>query len=353
MSEKRLLKYGILGSGRIAAKMVPYIREAANSEVCAVAASTGAKAAAFADKFNIPKSYDGYASLLKDPDVDAVYIALPNSLHFEYCKQALEQGKHVLCEKPFVLESGQVDVLEKLAKKKDLKLMECFWYRFHPLVDAVRSAIKRDLGAPLGFYSTLGFASPSENDIRWNPELGGGALYDLMCYQVDAFNYLLAPDLSQAGYLEAFGRQRNGVDANVSVEALFPGDLQVSLSSSIDRQSLNRTTIVGAEGTLIIPDLLMFPEVKDSFFYLLKDGRKKKVEAATANAYAEMVEAFSSAVLDNAPVPVETRDSRKDIVFLEKIKAGLGIEMADRVALLPKARRRLKSVFMKMKRKWA
>ncbi len=350
---KSLVRYGILGTGRIAAKMVPYIREAGNSEVSAAAASNSEKAAAFADKFRIAKSYGAYASLLKDPSVDAVYVALPNALHFEYCRQALEHGKHVLCEKPLVLESRQLDTLEALAGKKNLKLMECFWYRFHPLVALVRETIKRELGAPLGFYSTLGFASPSESDIRWNPLLGGGALYDLTCYQADALNYLLGPDLARASYLEAFGRRRNGVDANVSVEALFPGDFQVSLSSSIDRQGLNRTTIAGTEGTLIIPSLLMFPEVKESFFWLVKDGKKKKIEAGTANAYAGMVKAFSAAIIENGPAPVEARESRKDIVFLEKIKAAMGMEMADRTALLPKARRGLKNVFMKMKRKWA
>lgn len=350
---KSQIRYGILGTGRIAATMVPYIRASGNSEVCAVAASGAEKAAAFAGKFNIASSYGDYAALLKDENVDAVYVALPNSKHFEYCRLALEQGKHVLCEKTFVLESRQADLLEALAKKKNLKIMECFWYRFHPLADLVAKSIKQDLGAPLGFYSTFSFASAAESDIRWNPELGGGALYDLMCYNVDALNYLFKPDLSELNYLEAFSRQRNGVDANLNVEALFSGEFQVMLTSSIDRQSVNRTTIVGTAASLVIPNLRMSPDIKESFFYLLKDGKKQKIEAGTFNAYTAMVKAFSGTVLNDGPVPVSVQDSRRNIVLLEKIKAGMQIEMADRVALFPKAGRKLQSILLKVKRKWA
>ena len=350
---KSQVRYGILGTGRIAATMAPYFRQSGNSEVCAVAASTGEKAAAFAGKFKIGRSYGDYAALLKDEHVDAVYVALPNSLHYEYCRQALELGKHVLCEKTFVLESRQADELAALAKKKNLKIMECFWYRFHPLADLVAKSIKLDLGTPLGFYSTFSFASAAESDIRWKPELGGGALYDLMCYNVDALNYFFNPDLSEMNYLEAFSRQRNGVDANLNVEALFPDEFQVMLSSSIDRQSVNRTTIVGTAATLVIPNLRMSPDIKESFFYLLKDGQKRKIEAGTFNAYIAMVKAFSGAVINDGPVPVSIRDSRKNIILLEKIKAGMKIEMADRVALFPKAGRKLKNLLLKVKRKWA
>lgn len=342
---KSVIKYGILGTGRIASRMVPYIRESANSDVYAVAASANEKAAAFAGKFNIQHYYGDYVSLLKDDSIDAVYIALPNSLHFEFCKQALEHGKHVLCEKPFVLESGQIDILETISKKNNLKTMECFWYRFHPLVDRVISCVKQDLGAPLGFYSTFSFANASESDIRWDPRLGGGALYDLMCYHLDALNYIFTPDLSQLSYIEAFSRHRNGVDANVYVEALFSDKFQVCLSSSIDRPSINRTTIVGTDASLVIPELRMFPDIKESFFYLMKDGQMQKIGTKMTNAYVRMVQAFSDAIINGSPVPITARESKKNMVLLERIKAGMRTEMADRISLFQKAKRKMRNIF--------
>ena len=350
---QRLIKYGVLGSGRMAARMVPYIRESDNSDVYAVASSGIEKAKAFAGKLNIGQSYGDYGALLKDPNVEAVYIALPNSMHFDLCRQALEQGKHVLCEKPFVLESRQIDTLGAIAKKNNLKIMECFWYRFHPLVDMVINSVKQDLGVPLGFYSTFNFTNASESDIRWNPGLGGGALHDLMCYHVDALNYIFNPDLSQLSYIEAFSRQRNGVDANISVEALFFDKFQIILSSSIDRQSINRTTIVGTEASLVIPNLRMSPDIKEAYFYLIKDGKMQRIGAETANPYVRMVGSFSNSIIKNSPVPIAAAESKKNLILLESIKSSLRLEMADRVALYPKIKRRFGRVVSIIKRRWS
>jgi len=346
-----IIQYGVLGAGRIATRMVSHIRESGNSLVSAVAASSIERAAAFASELRVERHYGDYLSLLRNDSIDAVYIALPNSMHFELCKQALEHGKHVLCEKPFVLESRQIDVLETLSKNNKLKIMECFWYRFHPLVDMIADSIKKELGTPLVFNSTFSFINAIETDMRWNPALGGGALMDLMCYHIDAVNYLFTSELSQLTYLEAFSRQRNGVDANISVEALFSEKFLISVSSSIDRESINRTTIVGTESSLLIPNLRISPDVQEACFYLIKSGKIQKICSERVNAYARMVEAFSNSIIKDTPTPVTISESKKNLILLETIKDSLRLEMADRVALYPKAKLKLKTILSAIKKK--
>lgn len=344
------IRYGILGTGKIASLMVNYIRESGNSDVIAVASSAKEKAIVFADKFGIKRSYGDYQALIADAQVDAVYIALPNSMHFEFSLKALEQGKHVLCEKPFVLQSAQLNILENIAKKNNLRIMECFWYRFHPLVDMVIDSVKRDIGSPLGFYSTFSFLNSSENNIRWNPALGGGALYDLMCYHIDAVNYIFKPDLAQWRCLEAFSRQRNGVEANINVEAFLSDKFQIILSASIDRQSTNRTTIIGTKGSLVIPNLRVSTASEEPFFYLQKDGEMRRIQAKSCNAYAGMIAAFSDALIQNTPVPVSVKESRDNLAMIERIRASLKTEIAERIALYPAVKRKIKSMWFAFQR---
>lgn len=342
------LRYGVMGTGRMAARMVSHIRESGNSTVSAVASSSPERAAAFARRWSIGRDHASYAGLVDDAAVDVVYIALPNSAHASWCRRAMERGKHVLCEKPIALNAAQLDELMTVARHHDRQLMECLWHRFHPLVIAVKSAVEQSLGAPRGFYSTFSFENRDAGDIRWNAELGGGALNDLMCYQVDALHYLLGRAGSLTA-LEAFSRSRNGVEANVMVEAVLGKDCEVVLSSSIDRSSLNRTTIVGTDATLVIPHLWVFPENPEPVFYVLRQG-VERIVTPRVNAYAAMVQAFSAAVIGGHPVPVGVSESMRNVRLLDAIRAAVGVELADRIGVLPSARRRLRTFWSRIAR---
>jgi hypothetical protein len=123
------------------------------------------------------------------------------------------------------------------------------------------------------------------------------------------------------------------------------------MASSLDRQSVNRTTVVGTNATLVIPNLVMFPQVKESHYYLIKDGEMRKISSGTDNAYTRMVKSFSNSILEDHPVPVEVRESKINLIFLERIRHSLALEMADRVALYPAIKEKLKSFFSNPKGK--
>ena len=154
----------------------------------AVAARDGERARSYADEHGIPRAYSSYKELLADPDVDAVYVSVPNSLHAEWAIRALDQGKHVLCEKPFSSDSTMAVKAFALAEANGLLMMEAFMYRHHPQTKAVTDAIERGvIGEPRFVRAVFAFNAVrvfGESNIRFANDLGGGALLDTGSYCV-------------------------------------------------------------------------------------------------------------------------------------------------------------------------
>lgn len=187
------LRIGILGAARIApAAIVKPARLLAEVEVTAIAARDKSKAEAFAQARRIPRVLDSYEALVTDPEIDAVYNPLPNSLHHEWTIKALRAGKHVLCEKPLASNARQAEDMARAADETGRVLMEAFHYRYHPLAQRVQEILAageigtiRELEAK--FFIPL-FLRP--NDIRYKYELAGGALMDTGCYCVNLLRWL-------------------------------------------------------------------------------------------------------------------------------------------------------------------
>ncbi|HEY1406056.1 MAG TPA: Gfo/Idh/MocA family oxidoreductase, partial [Spirochaetota bacterium] len=173
--------WGILGPGWIAGKMAEAMPFVPNANLYAVASRTKAKADDFAGVYSIPKSYGSYEELVKDPDVDVVYVATPHNMHYEHALLALEHGKNVLCEKPFAVNGREVREMIAKAKEKNVFLMEALWSRFLPNVIKAKELV--DSGA-IGKVKLLdadfGLKVPFDPKHRlFNKELIGGSLLDL------------------------------------------------------------------------------------------------------------------------------------------------------------------------------
>jgi predicted dehydrogenase len=185
-NENRSLRIGILGAASIAPSAL--IKPAgANREVvvAAVAARDGARAQAYATKHGIARVYDSDEKLIADPDVDAVYNPLPNSLHGRLTRAALAGGKHVLCEKPFTANAAEAQRIADLAATSDRVVMEAFHYRYHPLALRIEQIIASgELGKLERVEAAMCFPLPKFSDIRYNYSLGGGATMDAGCYAV-------------------------------------------------------------------------------------------------------------------------------------------------------------------------
>jgi predicted dehydrogenase len=186
------VKWGVLGAASIAIqRVIPAMREAPSATLLALASRDEGKARAVATELGAPRAYAGYEQLLADPDIDAVYIPLPNQLHFEWSMRALEAGKHVLCEKPLCLASHEVERLCVARDRAGTHIEEAFGYRNHAQWAAVLDLIAAGAIGPVrAAHAVLAKQFLDPADVRNNPAAGGGALYDLGSYAINALNLI-------------------------------------------------------------------------------------------------------------------------------------------------------------------
>jgi predicted dehydrogenase len=217
------LRIGILGTARIAERrVVPAMRHAANAVAAGIAGRDARRAQAYAERLGIPKAYGSYEMLLDDPDVDAVYIPLPNALHCEWTIKAAEKGKHVLCEKPFAANAGEVDEMIAACEAHGVVLMEAFMYRFHPQNVQVIELIRLGaIGAVKLVRAAFCFTLGPETNIRLNPALAGGSLLDAGTYCVSAARMLIGAEPERALAIAQVGA--SGVDETMAGLLQFPG----------------------------------------------------------------------------------------------------------------------------------
>src|SRR6185503_5676183 len=201
----RQVKWGVLGAASIAVqRMLPALREAPSATLHAIASRDADKARGVAATFEAPRAYGGYDQLLADPEVDAIYIPLPNQLHCEWSVRALEAGKHVLCEKPLCLTSREVQRLCVARDRAGKHIEEGFGYRNHAQWAKVLELIASDAIGPVrAAHAVLAKQFLDPADVRNNPAAGGGALYDLGSYAINALNLVHErPPLRVSGLAE-------------------------------------------------------------------------------------------------------------------------------------------------------
>jgi predicted dehydrogenase len=274
--------------------MLPALRDARGSELLAIAAREPERAHKLAGRHGVRRVHTDYAALLDDPDVDAVYLPLPNSLHLEWTLRALAAGKHVLCEKPLALNALEAEEMAEAAVAAGRLLMEAAMYRFNPrtreLAESIAGAEIRHLSA------AFGFSLASAGNYRLRPELGGGALLDIGFYVADVARWLLGePDR-----VEAIMRYE-GVDMSCSALLGFPGGGQAALHASFESPEFQELVVICADRVVRLerpftasPDLL--------------------------EPYRLMVEAFSGAALAGAPAPHSPASSISTMRLLDRIR---------------------------------
>ena len=223
MSDQRsAIRWGLLSTARINRLIIPAIRASARSELAAVASRDPDKARGYADEWKIPRALRSYEALLADPGIDVVYISLPNNLHAGWTIKALEAGKHVLCEKPLALGVEEVDAVADAVRRTGGAAAEAFMYRHHPLTHTVQEIVASGrLGQVRGFKGAFTFPLTREGDVRFDPALGGGSLWDVGCYPV-SYACLLAGGAPG----EVFGWQQTsaqGIDLEFAGMMRFAG----------------------------------------------------------------------------------------------------------------------------------
>ena len=320
------VRWGVLGAARIAREQViPGIRRSGRGEVLAVSSASG-RAASYAGELDLPRAYGTHEELLADDDVDAVYIALPNSLHASWIVQAVRAGKHVLCEKPLVLGTRELTEVEAAVDAAGVHLAEAFMYRHHPVLTTVRDLLgSGEVGGLVALQGRLHFSltRTDEPDIRLRPDLGGGSLLDLGCYPVDLFGGLAGSDPDEVAAVATRDRD-GGVDIRTAAVLRY-GDVMATLDCSFDAPMQNAATVIGTAGTITLPDVFRTDLVGGVGTVLVdKDGATRRIEVP-GDAYAAQVRAFADAVADRGSGERDAELTRRTVRTLERIAQAAGL----------------------------
>lgn len=316
MTQNRKLRWGILGTASIAARaVIPGIRESELGEVVAIASRDADKAAQMARQFGIEKAYSSYESVLSDPDIDAVYIPLPNHLHKDWTIRAAQAGKHVLCEKPLALDAAEAAEMVDACRDAGVQLAEAFMYRYHPRYTRIKEIIQSgEIGDIRGIHGTFTFNNAGDkNNVRYKRYMGGGSIYDVGCYPISAARLILGTEPEAVTVQAFFSPEHDDVDMMASGLIEFPQNVALTFDCSMWAAGRNTLEVLGTDGRVEVP----FAFLGDAnFFVVTKDGRREE-SFELLNPYALQADQFARSVLKDEPLLFAPSDAVKNMKVID------------------------------------
>lgn len=313
----RRLRWGVLSTARINRKLIPVIRAARRARLVAVASRSRARALDYAAEWDIPEAHGSYDALLSDPDIDVVYISVPNSLHTEWTVRAIRAGKHVLCEKPLALSVPECDRIISAADAEGVVAMEAIMVLYHPLLQKARELVQEGaVGEIMLARGSFSFFLDRPADVRWEPTLGGGSLWDVGSYPVSVIRWIAGePD-------EVFGwetKSQSGVDKTFAGLLRYGDGVLGTFDCGFQEPFRSEVEIAGTDGSLIIER--PYPISSESRLLLRTRGRDESrvIARAKKDAYRCEVDALTAAVLDGTPLDVPLSSSRSNVAVLTSL----------------------------------
>jgi D-xylose 1-dehydrogenase (NADP+, D-xylono-1,5-lactone-forming) len=316
----RSLRWGLMGTARINRSLIPALRTSSRNELAAVASRDAAKAAAYAREWGIPRTFGRYEDMLADGDIDVVYNPLPNSLHAEWTIRAAHAGKHVLCEKPLAISVEEVDAITRAAREAKVVVAEGLMYRHQALTREVRAMVERGtLGELRVVRGCFTFPLTREGDVRLDPALGGGCLWDLGVYPISYARLMIG-----AEPVEAFGWQTlgpTGVDVTFAGQLRFPSNVVLQCDTGFRAAFRRDVEIVGSEATLFVPN--PFKPGPSEPVHLVRGDDRQTIDVAGTGAhlYLGEVEDLADAVLLGRNPAVSLADSRGTVAAIVALLA--------------------------------
>jgi D-xylose 1-dehydrogenase (NADP+, D-xylono-1,5-lactone-forming) len=324
------LRWGLLGTARINRAVVPAIRASARSDLTAIASRAPDTARAYAAEWGIPRAFGSYDALVNDPDVDVLYIPLPNHLHAEWTVKALGAGKHVLCEKPLALSVEDVDRIDEASRRSGRAAAEAFMYRHHPLTEAAQAAVSSGrLGTVTTYKGAFTFPLTREGDVRLDPAMGGGSLWDVGGYPLSYANLL-----ENAAPVEVFGWQRTserGVDMEFFAMMRYASGAIAQFDAGFAGPLRTEMEVVGTAGALRIHR--PFKTDEHSALSLMRGDAIEALPCGTDAAYAGEIADLERAALDGRPPRVSLAESRRTVrtilALYESARSGRPVQVSD------------------------
>jgi dihydrodiol dehydrogenase / D-xylose 1-dehydrogenase (NADP) len=323
--DERIIKWGILGTGGIASAFARDLNFARNTEKTAVGSRTKESAEKFAEEHGVSRAYGSYEELVHDPAVDAIYVATPHPFHKENVLACLRAGKAVLCEKPFTINSGELEEIIQFARDQKLFLMEAMWTKFLPPIVKAREWIDSGkIGEVLLVKAEFGFRASWDPDGRlFNPALGGGALLDVGIYPVTFASMIFGTNPEKILSTAHIGE--TGVDEQFSIIMSYPSGKTAALNGSFRVGLTDEAYIHGTEGSIRIP---AFFRARSATLY------KEGVEAETFHddrksaGYAFEIEevgrCLNQGLLESPVVPLD--ESLKIMKLMDEIRGQWGLK---------------------------
>ncbi len=297
------IRWGIIGTGMIANIFAEALGSAKRGTKQAIGSRDAAKAKAFAAKHGFAASHGSYEDLLADKTVDAVYVSTPHPLHHRITLDALAAGKHVLCEKPMGITAAECTEMAAAATRAKRVLLEAFMYRCHPQTARILEQVRGGAIGPVRMVrSCFTYGMGADYNVRTDPRLRGGGLYDVGCYCIDFSRMIVGEEPSQ---IQAVGRidPVSGVDDHVAAVMRFPGGAVASFDAGIHSSFTWGAEIVGEKGRIAIPNPWK-PDAKRATFTVVsdRDGTNEVVVADGGDIYALEADHLAAVVGGAAPL---------------------------------------------------
>ncbi|MBM79895.1 MAG: NAD-binding protein [Planctomycetaceae bacterium] len=316
------IRWGIISTAKIGTeKVIPAMQRGEFCSVDAIASRNLEVAQREAQALGIERAYGSYEELLADPNIDAIYNPLPNDLHVSWSIQALEAGKHVLCEKPIGLTSveGQ-ELVDAGRQHANLKLMEAFMYRHHPQwVKAKQLVVEGQIGELRTIQSFFSYFNVDPNNIRNIPEQGGGGLMDIGCYNISLSRFIFGAEPQRvAGIVE--------YDPEMKTDRLASGILDFgrgtsTFTCSTQLTPYQRVNIYGTEGRVEIEIPFNAPPDKPCKMWHQRGTEIEEISFDICDQYTIQGDLFSQAILNDTAVPTSIEDAVANMKVIEAIVA--------------------------------
>ena len=324
------IKWGILGTANIARyATIPGMKKAEHCELYAIAGRSAEKANAFKEEYGFEKAYGSYAELIADKDVQAVYIPLPNNFHLKWVKEALESGKHVLCEKPLALNAAEAREMYDIARKNNVYLMEAYAYLHSPYVQSLKDDVASGIIGDVDYIESAFITQGYKEDFRLHREFGGGALYDLGCYCTTMILSLIDSEPEMVKADAEFSEE--GVDINTAAIIRFKNKVRASFNVGMilgqnTNSRFDRLYVHGTKGS--IRSEVEYNQEGEVSYKIVENGwsDNKVIERkiSVPHNYALELEQLNQCILGNAKPHITPEFSIKNAELMDKVFKEIG-----------------------------
>ena len=342
---EQVVRWGLLSTARINDRLIGPIRDAERSELVAVASRSDERAEAYARQQEIPRAYGSYEQLLADPDINAIYISLPNGFHADWSIRCADAGKHVLCEKPLALSLEQAEEMEKAAQRNGVIIQEAAMMRFHPQTTEVQRLVADGaIGKIRLLRGIFTYVLDNPQDTRMDPDQGGGSLWDLGSYCVRFMRAVMQeePEMVSGAQIAS----NRGVDLSLTGQLTFPSGAHGQFFTSFQTFAHVEADILGTDGLIQLTSPWVNQLERDIHVRTIRhdgsprngawdDGMLNQTVGTTtyekANGYQAEVDSMVSSILDGSDPVIPLSDSRQNakviLALLESVSKNRAVRI--------------------------